>query len=87
MLLKTSIGQYLDTHTAKGGKTDLSKFTMKRYDAIVKYKTSYYTFQMPVGLAMLMSGIDDPEMHRQAKTILLEMGKFFQIQVKNMKDA
>jgi farnesyl diphosphate synthase len=83
MLLKTSTGQFLDFHTSQEGKPDLTKFTMKLYNAIVKYKTSYYTFQMPVGLAMLMSGIDDPEMHRQAKTILLEMGQFFQIQVRH----
>ncbi|XP_077294514.1 farnesyl pyrophosphate synthase isoform X2 [Arctopsyche grandis] len=80
MTLKTTIGQHLDYHTSQEGKPDLSKFTMKLYNAIVKYKTAYYTFQMPVSLAMLMSGIDDPEMHRQAKTILLEMGQFFQIQ-------
>lgn len=80
MLLKTATGQFLDTHSTKNGKPDLSQFTMKRYNSIVKYKTSYYTFQLPIGLAMLMSGIDDPEMHRQAKTILLEMGQFFQIQ-------
>lgn len=81
MTLKTTIGQHLDFHTSQEGKPDLTKFTMKLYNAIVKYKTAYYTFQMPVSLAMLMSGIDDPEMHRQAKTILLEMGQFFQIQV------
>lgn len=36
---------------------------------------------MPVTLALLMTGVEDPETHRQAKTILLEMGEFFQIQV------
>lgn len=86
MLLKTSTGQYLDLTMSKGGKPDLSKFTMKAYNAIVKYKTSYYTFQMPISLAMLMCGNDDPEMHRQAKTILLEMGQFFQIQVCDLID-
>lgn len=65
----------------KTDKPDLSLFTMDKYEAITKYKTSYYTFQMPVGLALLMTGVDDPETHRQAKTILLEMGEFFQIQV------
>lgn len=28
----------------------------------------------------LQADVDDPEMHRQAKTILLEMGQFFQVQ-------
>lgn len=30
---------------------------------------------------MLQSNINDPEIFRQAKTILLEMGHFFQVQV------
>lgn len=81
MLLKCSIGHYLEMQMKKTDKPDLSLFTMDKYEAITKYKTSYYTFQMPVGLALLMTGVDDPETHRQAKTILLEMGEFFQIQV------
>lgn len=28
----------------------------------------------------LKAGVQDPELHRQAKTILLEMGQFFQVQ-------
>lgn len=28
----------------------------------------------------IQAGIKDPEMHRQAKTILLEMGHFYQVQ-------
>ncbi|KPJ02014.1 Farnesyl pyrophosphate synthase [Papilio xuthus] len=81
MLLKCSIGHHLEKQLTKTDKPDLSLFTMEKYEAITKYKTAYYTFQMPVGLALLMTGIDDPETHRQAKTILLEMGEFFQIQV------
>lgn len=80
MLLKCSIGHHLELQLSKTDKPDLSLFTMEKYEAITKYKTSYYTFQMPVSLALLMSGVDDPETHRQAKTILLEMGEFFQIQ-------
>lgn len=82
MLLKCSIGHYLEQQMTKTDRPDLSLFTMEKYEAITKYKTSYYTFQMPVGLALLMTGVDDPETHRQAKTILLEMGEFFQIQVR-----
>ncbi|XP_041984479.1 uncharacterized protein LOC121737023 [Aricia agestis] len=80
MLLKCSTGHYLEKLMKKADKPDLSQFTMDKYEAITKYKTSYYTFQMPVSLALLMTGVDDPETHRQAKTILLEMGEFYQIQ-------
>lgn len=80
MLLKCSIGHYLEKTMMKTDKPDLSQFTMEKYETISKYKTSYHTFQMPVTLALLMTGEDDPETHRQAKTILLKMGEFFQIQ-------
>ncbi|GCC42476.1 hypothetical protein chiPu_0026859, partial [Chiloscyllium punctatum] len=51
-----------------------------RYKAIVKYKTAYYSFYLPVAAAMYMAGIDGDEQHTCAKSILLEMGEFFQIQ-------
>lgn len=73
----TSIGQSLDLHTAN---LDVTQFTMLRYNAIVSNKTAYYTFYLPVALAMKMTGYKDPEMYRQTKTILLEAGRFFQAQ-------
>lgn len=73
----TLVGQSLDTQTAN---TNVDNFTMERYKRIVANKTSYYTFYLPVALAMHMSGKTDPEIFRQAKTILLEMGHFFQVQ-------
>lgn len=78
--LKTSMGQALDTHSYLDGKPNIDLFTMDRYSTIVKYKTAYYTFQLPVALSMYLVGIQDPELHRQAKTVLLEMGHFFQVQ-------
>nr|QNT17935.1 farnesyl diphosphate synthase [Colaphellus bowringi] len=78
--LKTAMGQSLDSLCMKNGKPCLSLFTMNRYNAIVKYKTAYYSFQLPVALAMYLANMNDAEQHRQAKTILLEIGEFFQIQ-------
>ena len=52
---KTAMGQALDLlSTNFGKKPNLDLFTMDRYNAIVKYKTAYYTFVMPVSLAMYM---------------------------------
>ncbi|CAG9764136.1 unnamed protein product [Ceutorhynchus assimilis] len=79
--LRTTLGQSLDSMCLdQDGKPKLDMFTMSRYSSIVKYKTAYYTFHAPVALAMQLAGMDDVEQHRQAKTILLEMGQFFQIQ-------
>nr|AAX78434.1 farnesyl diphosphate synthase [Anthonomus grandis] len=78
---KTTLGQCLDSMCLDSdGKPKLEMFSMSRYTSIVKYKTAYYSFHMPVAVAMYLAGMNDPEQHRQAKTILLEMGEFFQIQ-------
>lgn len=77
---QTELGQALDLMTAPPGQVDLNRFSMERYKAIVKYKTAFYSFYLPVAAAMYMSGIDSEEEHTNAKHILLEMGEFFQIQ-------
>ncbi|XP_036778327.2 farnesyl pyrophosphate synthase isoform X2 [Manis pentadactyla] len=76
----TEIGQTLDLITAPVGNVDLGRFTEKRYKSIVKYKTAFYSFYLPVAAAMYMAGIDGEKEHANAKKILLEMGEFFQIQ-------
>uniref|UniRef100_A0A3Q3KAE0 Farnesyl pyrophosphate synthase n=1 Tax=Monopterus albus TaxID=43700 RepID=A0A3Q3KAE0_MONAL len=78
---QTELGQALDLMTAPPGQIDLNRFTMERlYKAIVKYKTAFYSFYLPVAAAMYMAGIKSEEEHNNAKHILLEMGEFFQIQ-------
>lgn len=56
-------------------------FTMDRYAQIVKYGTAYHFFKLPVSLALYMAGVRDMELHRQARTLLLEMGQFHQMQI------
>lgn len=77
---QTELGQALDLMTAPPGQVDFNRFTMERYKAIVKYKTAFYSFYLPVAASMYMAGIHSEEEHSNAKHILLEMGEFFQIQ-------
>ncbi|XP_069551993.1 farnesyl pyrophosphate synthase isoform X1 [Brachyistius frenatus] len=77
---QTELGQALDLMTSPPGHIDLNRFTVERYKAIVKYKTAFYSFYLPVAAAMYMAGINSEEEHNNAKHILLEMGEFFQIQ-------
>ncbi|XP_058165813.1 farnesyl pyrophosphate synthase isoform X1 [Dasypus novemcinctus] len=77
---QTEIGQTLDLLTAPQGNVDLGRFTEKRYKSIVKYKTAFYSFYLPVAAAMYLVGIDGEKEHASAKKILLEMGEYFQIQ-------
>lgn len=55
--MQTVRGQCLDLITApSGGKVDFRDFTEDRYNTIVKWKTSYYSFYLPVAIAMYMVG-------------------------------
>lgn len=77
---RTTMGQSLDLLSTNFGKSvNLDLYTMDRYNTIAKYKTSHYTFVLPAMLAMSLAGIKDPEMYRQAETILTEMGHLFQV--------
>jgi len=52
--LQTVIGQNLDLVTAPTDRVDFSSFSIERYNAIVKYKTAFYSFYLPVACAMYM---------------------------------
>jgi farnesyl diphosphate synthase len=40
--------------TGFGKKPGFEKYTMDRYNSMVKYKTAYYSFILPVALSMYM---------------------------------
>jgi len=46
----------------------------------VIYKTAFYSFYLPVALAMHMSGVTNPASYKQALAILLPLGEYFQVQ-------
>lgn len=75
---KTIFGQSLDTRTGQDRR--METYTMERYSSIVKYKTSYYSFYLPVALAMTFCDIKDPNLYQQVRKVTLEMGHFFQVQ-------
>lgn len=54
--MKTSIGQVLDMQLSKSFQLEknFNQFTLEHYSMMVKYKTAYYTFQLPVTIAMYM---------------------------------
>ena len=45
------------TTAPSDGKVDFTKYTMETYSAIVKWKTAFYSFYLPVALAMYMVNI------------------------------
>ncbi|XP_068620702.1 uncharacterized protein [Battus philenor] len=79
-LKNTALGQHLDYTMARRKKNDYSLFTIERYNAIVKYKTSYYTFKLPVCLGMILANNTDDKSHKRAEEICLDIGHLFQMQ-------
>nr|CAB3245591.1 farnesyl pyrophosphate synthase-like [Phallusia mammillata] len=80
VILNTEMGQSLDMLTSEQPTLDLKEFTPDRYAAMIKYKTAYYSFYLPVAVAMYMAGISDAESHEQSCSILCKIGSLFQIQ-------
>nr|CAG8434514.1 6216_t:CDS:10 [Entrophospora candida] len=78
--LETELGQLLDLITAPEDHVDLSKFSTQKHKLIVLHKTAYYSFYLPVALAMRMTGIKDEKAYQQAQDVLLPLGEYFQIQ-------
>lgn len=82
IIFVTAMGQELDMLASE--PTDqpfsLDLFTEEKYKSIVKYKTAYYSFYLPVSLGLHVSKITNPDLFKVAETILVELGEYFQIQ-------
>ncbi|KAK0727919.1 farnesyl pyrophosphate synthetase [Lasiosphaeria miniovina] len=77
---QTEIGQLCDLLTAPEDVVNLDNFSMDKYRFIVIYKTAYYSFYLPVALALYQLDIATPENLKQAEDILIPLGEYFQIQ-------
>jgi farnesyl diphosphate synthase len=51
-----------------------------RHAYIVEYKTAYYSFYLPIALAMRYAGIMEEKAYTQAKSVLIALGEYFQVQ-------
>lgn len=83
VIQKTEFGQLLDLTSQEEGSDkgiDLTRFTLERYQKIVKYKTAFYTFYLPVAIGMITSRVQEEEAYVLARDICCQMGEYFQIQ-------
>lgn len=78
---QTELGQLMDLITAPENDVDLSRFSINKHAYIVEYKTAYYSFYLPIALAMIYANISDESAFTQAKMVLLPLGEYFQVQV------
>ncbi|EJD54366.1 geranyltranstransferase [Auricularia subglabra TFB-10046 SS5] len=78
--LRTGLGQLIDLLTAPQHAVDLSRFSLDRHQLIVVWKTAYYSFFLPVALAMHFTRITDTAAFTHAARILIPLGEYFQVQ-------
>ena len=79
----TSFGQSIDTMTSPrpGEKPVLiGNYSMEKVRLIAKYKTAYYTISHPIRFGFYLANKSDPELHKKAEELLVDMGIFFQAQ-------
>lgn len=77
---QTEIGQLCDLLTAPEDHVDLDNFSIQKHSFIVVYKTAYYSFYLPVALALHYLSLGTDDNLRQAHDILIPLGEYFQIQ-------
>ena len=77
---QTEIGQLCDLLTAPEDTVNLDNFSMEKFQFIVIYKTAYYSFYLPVALALHALNIATPKNLKQAEDILIPLGEYFQAQ-------
>lgn len=75
--LQTELGQLSDTLC---DILTLQDLTPQRWNLIVKYKTSFYSFYLSVAFAMTLAGVTDQTAYDAAREILVTMGVYFQAQ-------
>jgi farnesyl diphosphate synthase len=78
---QTELGQLLDLRSVPPDtELDFSKFTMDVYKRIVKYKTAFYSFYLPIAAGLLIVGVNDEKVFKESKDICIDMGEYFQVQ-------
>ena len=81
--MRTELGQLLDLLTAPPNaiQCNLDKFSDEIYQKIVRFKTAYYSFTLPVFASLIAMGRTDlPSDLEMLERALIELGEFFQIQ-------
>ena len=67
-------------HTFRSYPAGRGEICIHRHTKIVKYKTAFYSFYLPVALGMVLGGIEDPSLYSLAEDILVDIGVYFQVQ-------
>lgn len=70
----------LDANVAHPTTTDYVEYTLFNYQRIVKYKTAYYTYWLPLVMGLLVSESMDKVNQAKLEEVAIVMGEYFQVQ-------
>lgn len=77
---QTELGQTCDLLTAPEDHVDLDNFSLEKFSFIVIFKTAFYSFYLPVALALHYAGHATEKNLQTSLDILVPMGEYFQAQ-------
>jgi len=80
---RTQMGQTLDLLSMPQGakcKDVIGSYNLETYKRIVKYKTAFYTFSLPMCAGLVIGGIRSVDVLNATEEICIEIGEKFQIQ-------
>ncbi|KAG8343116.1 putative Polyprenyl synthetase [Trypanosoma vivax] len=70
----------LDPDVAPSTKRDYSEFTLANYKRIVKHKTAFYTYYLPLVMGLVVSGTTSKVDMNLTEQLAMLMGEYFQVQ-------
>jgi len=79
--LQTGVGQYLDWDATTKSAEELTDWcTLDRYLDIIKYKTAFYTFKLPLMAGILLADNWSKPIEKYVDEISFRLGELFQVQ-------
>lgn len=70
----------LDATVERSNTADYVEYTTFNYNRIVKYKTAYYTYWLPLQMGLIVSETTDKVDAAQLHEVAMRMGEYFQVQ-------
>ncbi|CAA19054.1 ER farnesyl pyrophosphate synthetase Erg20 [Schizosaccharomyces pombe] len=76
----TELGQQEDLLSSRDGEASLRSFDLMKYDFIITYKTSFYSFYLPIKCALLLSRNSNQKAYDTTIKLSKLLGYYFQVQ-------
>lgn len=76
----------MDYAASKVTNRDYSHFNVDLYEEIIRYKTQFYSFELPILLGLALVDRCNRESQTYVETVCNDIARVFQMQVRNRID-